>query len=542
MIVKKFRRQLPVVFAIALVLLSVACKKSKNVVPDTGTGTVPPITTPTATRAELTKDSLYLYAREVYLWSDAIPSYDVFNPRKFTGGSTELANYNSELFAISQLKANPLTSKAFEYNTATPSSPKYSYIFDIANQNPTAFVFDPKSSVDLEGNGNDLGVKAATTTKDVPTGQYTIFLTAVYPGSPAALAGLTRGTVLTSINGQSIGSIANSSTELAVANNALFSSNSATLSGRRKDGTTFTNLILNKAVYTSSPILKETVIVDGSKKIGYIAFARFSSTANAQNVLLAAFNKFAAANITNLVVDLRYNGGGYVSTAEYFANLIAPASLTGKVMYREYYNSLMQSNQAKILANQPLLDASNKVQYQNGKMVTYANVDYSVSANTNNFAKKGSLEGLSNVVFIVSGSTASASELLINSLRPYMTVKLVGTTTYGKPVGFFPIRLENKYDVYYSMFQTQNSLGEGEYFAGFTPDAIDTYDDGYKDFGDPEENYLKKAIGYIKTNVFSVSSNKIPTIAGAAAGTINVPMGENSDFKGMIENRFKLRQ
>jgi C-terminal processing protease CtpA/Prc len=324
-------------------------------------------------------------------------------------------------------------------------------------------------------------------------------------------------------------------------NLALFNSSSVTISGTKKDGTAFTNVSLNKAVYSSSPVLKDTVLTQGSKTIGYLAFARFSSAANAQTELSKACEKFSAAKVNNLVIDFRYNGGGYVSTAQYLINLIAPSSLAGQVMFYEQYNPLMQSGQAKILANQPLLDANNKVRYSNGKMVTYANVDYSIAAQTQKFAKNGSLEGITNIVFIVSGGTASASELVINSLKPYMNIKLVGTTTYGKPVGFFPIRLENRYDVYYSMFQTKNSAGQGEYFSGFTPDAVDTFDDATRDFGDRAENYLAKSIGYIVNNVFAVTSDKTTTIKGVSSKILD-NIGDEHEFKGMIENRFKLKQ
>ncbi|MDF3076265.1 MAG: hypothetical protein K0S09_154 [Sphingobacteriaceae bacterium] len=523
-------------FGIIAMLLAASCKKDKKAVtPDPAPGVQP-----TVSRADLTKDSIFLYAKEVYLWNDALPSYEAFGPRKFTTAGTELGDYNAELYAISQAKINPLTSQPYEYSSSSSTSAKYSYIFDIANQNPTSSILDLKSSVDLDGNGNDFGFKAGAYGSAT---SYKIVLQAVYPGSPAQKAGLTRGAAITVINGKAYGS--NYSTESSAINSALFSSGSVIISGTKKDGTPFTNLTLNKAVYSSSPILKDTVLVQGAKTVGYLAFARFSSSANAQSVLLAAFNKFSAAGINNLVIDLRYNGGGYVSTAQYLANLIAPSNLTGQVMFAEHYNALMQTGQAKILSHQPFLDANDKVQYSNGKMVTYADLDYTVKTNTEKFEKKGSLEGITNVVFIVSGGTASASELVINSLKPYMNVKLVGTTTYGKPVGFFPIRLENKYDVYYSMFQTRNSAGQGEYFAGFTPDAVDSYDDALHDFGDRNENYIAKAIGYIANGAFAVSSPKSITINSQKISTSSLEinnLNDESEFKGMIENRLKLKQ
>src|SRR5690606_17262554 len=149
------------------------------------------------------------------------------------------------------------------------------------------------------------------------------------------------------------------------------------------------------------------------------------------------FNRFSAAGVDGLIVDLRYNGGGYVATAEYMANLIAPATLTGRTMFSERFNESMQQGRVDILKNQPV----------SGTRYTYADYDYSEAANTYTFTKNGGPASVSSVVFIVTGETASASELLINSLAPHMDVKLVGATTFGKPVGFFPLKI-GEYEIY----------------------------------------------------------------------------------------------
>lgn len=517
-----------------------SCKKDKTKKADTTTTVV----TPTATRSDLTKDSIFLYAKEVYYWSDALPSYEIFNPRKYTAGSTDLINYNTELFDITQLKINPTTSKPYEYS-GTPGKPKYSYIADKTNKNPIAVVANELSSVDLEGNGNDFGIKSGAYGS---TNAYSLYLQAVYQNSPADKAGLKRGDIINKINGTSIGS--NYTTEVNFLNDALFTQTTVTLEGIKSNGSAF-NIPLVKTVYKSSPIYKSRVIDSLGKKIGYLSYARFSNATNSEAALLQVFADFAAASVTDLIIDLRYNGGGYVSTAEYLTNLIAPASLSGKTMYTEYYNALMQSGGAKILANQPLLDGNGKVRFSNGKMLNYyTNVDYSAANNTHNFSKVGSLNNITNVVFIVSGSTASASELVINSLKPHLNVKLVGSTTYGKPVGFFPVTLENRYDVYFSMFETKNSLGQGAYYSGMTVDSPvlpeTPYDDASRDFGDPKENYIKKAVTYLGKNSFiaSIPGKNTITIQGEKVSTSTVKelsVGNNDDFKGMIETRYKLK-
>lgn len=118
-----------------------------------------------------------------------------------------------------------------------------------------------------------------------------------------------------------------------------------------------------------------------------------------------------------------------------------------------------------------------------------------------NFNKAGSLN-LNRIVFIVSPSTASASELLINSLNPVMEVKLIGDRrTYGKPVGFFPISVF-EYNIYPVSFKTVNSLGKADFYQGF-PVHRQVADDLGHDFGDPQEACLKEALTYLTTGSFS---------------------------------------
>lgn len=521
-----------------------ACKESK-IVADVPQPPTP--TTPTSgSRAELTKDSLYLYAQQVYLWNDALPSYETFNPRSYSG-STDLSAYNAELFAISQLKINPTTGKPFEYRSSSPSSPKYSYISDKTTQNPQAAIYNEQSAVDLEGNGNDLGVKlGAYGTSSTDANAFALFVMAVYQNSPADKAGMVRSDRITKINGRTIG--ANYSADAGFINNA-FAGTTVALEGTKyvngAAGATF-SVTLTKAVYKSSPVYASKVFTAGAKKIGYLAYARFSNISNSKADFDAAFNTFSASGVTDLVIDLRYNGGGYVNTAQYLLDHIAPSTANGKIMFSEYYNPTMQANKATILANQPLLDDNGKVRYQNGKMLTYADIDYSIGRNTEVFSKTGPLTGVTNVVFIVSGSTASASELVINSLKPYVNVKIVGTTTYGKPVGFFPITLENRYEVFMSMFTSKNANGQGDYYAGFTPDVIDDYDDPLRNFGDPKENYTALALNVLAPNVVVTAKSVITMSIGGssvAAKSLKpmVPIVDGNEFIGMIETKHRLK-
>ena len=511
-----------------------ACKKSSTQPTPTPTP-VTPVTPTNATRQQLTLDSIFLYAKEIYYWNDKLPTYEVFNPRQYTTGSSDVANYNAALLNVAKY-SNP-----YEWTTGA-TSPKFSYIFDKTNKNPTA-VINPVSSVDLEGNGNDLGIRFGLYGS---TNDYVIYVTAVYQNSPAEKLGFVRGDVVKKINGVSYGT--NYNAEVTPLNNAL-NGTSIVLEGFKSDGVTPYNLTVTKAVFKSNPIYKTRVITAGAKKIGYLAYARFSNADNSNAALESAFASFATSGVTDLVIDLRYNGGGYVSTAENLINLIAPSTVSG-VMFSEYFNATMQAGNARILANQPLLDGAGKIRYgSNGAMLTYANVNYSVAGNTTSFAKKGTLGSVQNIVFIVSGSTASASELVINSLKPHMNVKLVGRTSYGKPIGFFPVTLENKYDVYFSLFETKNSAGQGGYYSGMVPDFdLPEVPSGtvMYDFGNVNDNYLKQAIavlapGATVTNERSVQSTKVSAVNSVSSSNMINAEFADKEFKGMVENRFKLK-
>lgn len=533
-------KRFTVCFLFALALGMSACKKSHSDSDpqDGGTPGVPS----GGTRKQLTLDSIYLYAKQIYFWNDAIPDYTTFNPRQYSSKSVDLDNYNAELYALSQLKINPATGQAYEYYG--DGAPKYSFIDDLTQDNPSVSAsVNDKASVDTEGNGNDIGIRPVfylyNSTSTTP---YDLMVTAVYPGSPAAAAGVKRGWKIQKINGTAVGANYGSERTSAI---AALDGSSVKIEGVNSSDQVPFSVTLNKASYKSSPVYTSNVITRLGKKIGYLAFARFSVLSNPSDAspsdinLDPVFANFSAQGVTDLIVDLRYNGGGYVNTAEYLADLIGPSSIGNKVLFTEFYNSTMQSGKATILSHQPLLTAAGKVQYQNGKLVTYADLSYSSTdpSNITKFTKKGSLSNVTNIVFIVSGNTASASELLINSLKPYMTVKLLGSTTYGKPVGFFPFVLENRYQVYIPLFETQNASGAGGYYTGMVPD-VSVNDNSVYPFGDEREQQLSAALNVIAPGSVSQGASSsvadrslnVPAVSYSGAA----PANPNSEFKGMI--------
>lgn len=498
-----------------------ACKKDKVVKNDE--------ITPTTNRNELTKDSMFLYAKELYLWNKDLPTYGVFNPRQYNSSTDNLANLENVLFAITRYGINPVTGKAFEYNPDYPEETKYSFLEDLVASGKLTFAPSNIAAVDFNGQGDGFGYSLAIDGNS--KSDYKIYFQFVSPGSPCALKGLGRGDYINQINGRTIGTNYDAEIDFII---AAVDQNTITIGGKKKDNSSY-SYTLTKTKYTSSPIYKDSIYTNGTKKIGYLAYAKFTDENNSKAALTAVFSKFASANVTDLVIDLRYNPGGYVSTAEDLLNLIAPSSLNNKVMFVEAYNETLQSGKASILRNQPIRDQSGKIVYVNGKIANYAdNASYDQASNTTYFSKQGALNNINKVVFITTDNTASASELVINSLKPYLNVKTVGSTSYGKPVGFFPVRID-KYDMYLSSFSTTNSLGEGNYFAGITPDAT-TADDVKKDFGNTTEASLAAAILYITSDKFTnaTTSSKV-TVNSTQSESFSKSLYTPTGLKGMID-------
>lgn len=440
-----------------------------------------------ASTSDLLKDSVYLYEKEDYLWNDAIPGYNTFNPRGYNG-SNDLGALSKEIYAISHLKINPATGKPYEYYPADPSSAKYS------------FVDDGTETASLNGTNGDFGFEP------IYIGLNDLRIKYVYAGSPAGLAGLRRGDEITSIDGNSDLTYDGGGNVNFVINSVYYS-NTITLTVMKLDGSTAT-VTLNKASYTVNPVLNYKVFNLGSgHKVAYIAFNSFTELANAQPKLDEAFSYFIAQGANDLVVDLRYNGGGAGETAEYLDNLIVPTSKTSTLMYTSYFNSGLQNNSYPLLA----------------KKYKISQGDFLPQNNQVNFSKKLSL-AINRVFFIVTNATASSSELTINNLRPELTVQLIGDTTYGKPVGEIPIPIgsQGRYIIFSPQFYVQNSAGQGNYYSGMAPGSADfqgllAADDVTKEFGDSTETLLSHALNYVKTGTYAISTPQVQSLSANKA-------------------------
>jgi carboxyl-terminal processing protease len=489
---------------IALTGLTTSCKKNKSA------DAVP------AATVGMVEDSVYLFAQEDYLWYDALPAISVFNPTSYTG-SNDITALTNEVNAISQLKINPLTNKPYEYDT-DPNDPP--------GQAKYSFIDNGQVAQELSGSNGDFGffpIYGVSSTD--------LRVKYVNPGSPAAKAGMHRGDLITSI--VNVPGIDGTSATNINAINAALNATTIGMTLKRNNGTTY-SVTLSVANYTANPVMKDSVYTtSNSRKVGYLVFSTFTALTNAQPQLDAAFNYFIAQGVTDLVVDLRYNGGGVVETAEYLDNLIVPAANTGTNMYTAYYNNKLQNDQYPLLSTKYLINKG----------------DFSTAANTVVFSKQKTLS-INNVIFIVTGGTASASELTINNLRPHMNVQLLGTTTYGKPVGFFAIPI-GTYQLYIPEFSTLNSASQGGYYTGMVPGSADypgyvAADDVSKDFGDPTEGLLAHALSYVSVGTYAIPQQQVQSVSGlnslaAQQQSLNGKLNDHK-FNGMVYgNKLKRR-
>jgi C-terminal processing protease CtpA/Prc len=445
-----------IVFAIlAMVSFFASCKKSSQAPP-------PPIP---PTETQLLMDSVYLYSKECYFWNTVLPTYDQFNPRQYSGTSEE-ASATNVLEAIKKLQTQqyPL------------QRDHYSFVTTLA-----------QSSGLSTGVSGDYGffVKAAYlgTTQPINYDSVFWFVNYVYSNSSAGLAGVNRGWIVSSINGTPI---KYDQPSVNILNNTFFGSTTSASFGFTKPDHTTQTSSLSQTSYTANSVLYKNVFNTGGKTIGYFVFNQFFG-APSRAELANVFTYFQGQGVTDLIVDLRYNRGGETFTQDTLSELIAPLAAKGKAMYSYQFNQQLQSGNYPLLAKYFNIPA--------GNTTVFSQANNSVS-----FSTAGTLN-LNSVVFITSRSTASASELLINNLRPYITnMKLVGDTTYGKPVGFFPINIFS-YAIYPISFRTVNSVGTADYYAGFAPDQR-APDGVNRSWGDVNEPSLAEALKYITTGAF----------------------------------------
>jgi hypothetical protein len=317
------------------------------------------------------------------------------------------------------------------------------------------------------------------------------------PQSPAAAvtggqAALVRGSRVLRVNGVDLIN-ANTQTEIDQLNAGLFPANAGTTTTfvvRDPGATSDRTITLTSVNLSPSPVNRTRIIDTPTGKVGYILFNTFSPF-ESERAIVQAITEMRINSVTDLVIDLRYNGGGLLAVSSQLAYMIAGSSRTsGRAFSRLRFN-------AAAGANNPVTGQAN-----NPTPFYDQTLGFTLTSGT-------ALPTLNlNRVFVLStAETCSASEAVVNGLRGIdFEVNLIGATTCGKPFGFYP--QDNCGETYYTIqFQTTNNKSFGDYADGFIPNnstaafgvrapGCQVADDLTRELGDPAERLLAAALQF----------------------------------------------
>jgi len=290
------------------------------------------------------------------------------------------------------------------------------------------------------------------------TGTDELRLLQVFPDSPASEAGLARGDHITEINGRSVQDLV-ATGDIATAFGESEPGVTSSITVRPRQGEARQVSLTKRVVTIPTVSLTRTFRIDG-RTVGYLMFRNFVQPSYA--ALDDAFAALKEAGATELVIDLRYNGGGLVDVATHLAGLVGGAVTDGRVFGEFHHND------------------------KNSRLNS-----------TLRFANPPQTLTLQRLFVITTHASASASELIINGLRPHIPVIVVGSTTYGKPVGQYGFTFCDKVLAAVS-FSIVNADGQGDYFDGIAPNCA-AADDVEHDLGSADEASLAEAFRFIRT-------------------------------------------
>ena len=348
-------------------------------------------------------------------------------------------------------------------------------------------------------------------------------------GSDAANKDIQRGDFFLSVNAQQL--TVNNYSDLLFGENNTYTLGMAdvTNSSIALNGKT---LELTKTDFTENPILINKVIDANGIKVGYLMYNQFIT--NFENALNDAIAQFKSEDITDLVLDLRYNPGGTGSTAVALASMIT-GQFEGKIFYKEEWNAKYQAyfkaNAPEILVN-PFVNT-----LSDGSLISSLN--------------------LNKIYILTTDGTASSSELIINGLDPYIDVVKIGTTTYGKYVGSITLydspdfgrdnaNPNHKKALQPIAIKASNSIGISDYYNGFTPDYPITYQTSSGNvsegenilnlgvLGDVNEPFLAKALSLITGTTIKSIVTKSKKIIGFDFENI----ADSKDFTPLGKNMY----
>jgi hypothetical protein len=390
------------------------------------------------------------WADRNYLWYDEIPA------------TLRMANYTNTLDYFAALKTPALTASG-------QLKDRFHFTYPTAEWDA------------LTNSGEEVGY-GVTWSRNAATAPRTWLASIVEPGSPAANAGLKRADMLVAVDGVDFINTSDSAGVDRI-NAGLFPNHAGEVHRLtiRRAGTTF-DVSLSASVVASASVKNTKVIDTPTGKVGYLTFDDHNAVAEKQ--LIDAFTMFKSQGVNDLVLDMRYNGGGLLFVASELGYMIAGPSSANRVFEQPVYNN-------KMAPETP---------------IPFRSVAYGFSSP--NPATPGMALpylGLKRVTVLTTAGTCSASEAVINGLRGLdVQVNIIGGQTCGKPYGFTPV--DNCGTTYFSIeFKGVNAKGFGDYADGFAPTCTVADDLGHV-LGDPAENVLAAALAYRATNACPASS------------------------------------
>src|SRR5690554_1327376 len=454
--------------------------------------------------------------------SDVISDYKYVNGWIYDNMSVYYL-WNDKLSKSPNYSLNPedfFESILYKYNkTSNPDGDRFSWI--------------QEDYTELLGNlsgvaSHEIGFEYILVGTDATLKQYYALVLYAMHGTDAELKGINRGRFITKINGQNITADnyknlfgGTGTKKLSMADFVYNETEKRYILQSSGDVT-----INMHNYFAENPIYLDTIYTVANNKIGYLVYNFFArdngdKSNNYDKELISKLSNFKSKGVNEMVLDLRYNSGGAVSSAIALASALVKNRSTKNVLVTSQYNVLVHNSMAR--------------QYG----ADY-NKDYFIDRVQGTSIPIPSMN-LQRLYVLTTGWTASASEFVINGLEPYMDVVLIGETTYGKNVGSITIYEEddpqNTWGMQPIIVKYANSLGYSDFTAGFNPDhEVEELKDLflYK-FGDTNDPMLGKAIDLI-------TGGSIGTRAAEKVSTTfrSSQLDERATIKQEREHRFEM--
>ncbi len=402
-----------------------------------------------------------------YLWKDDVPNLADDKFKNQIELNSFFVNYNQPEILFQELLYKPISK--FPKETAVD---RFSVIVNDYTYLENLF----------QGVFKSTGAEYNLVKKPAPSTDVYGYITYIIPNSDASSKTIKRGDIFYAVNGNTLNisnyrallSLDNYTLNLADYNNGAITTNGNTIA-------------LTKTEITENPVFINKIINIGTKKVAYLVYNSFTSNFDIE--LNNAFAQIKAQSATDLVLDLRYNGGGSIQTAVYLASMIT-GQFNGQLFAKEKWNSSIQSYYENSNPGSLINNFTN-------------NID-GVAINSLNLNK---------VYVLTTGATASASELVINSLKPYIDVIQIGDDTTGKNAGSITLydspnynksgrNSAHKYAMQPLVLKLVNKLGFGEFESGIKSSQYSIKENlaNLSELGNESETFLSIALSAIQNS------------------------------------------